>query len=435
MESRVSRLIGLAVIAVMLAASAAFGQKVTIKIAYPTGAEMPEQAMKNAYKEFSKTNPNVSFKELTAPMVDFENIVLKTILAKGDVPDLYYLTGGSWQLSKYIEAGNYAADLGKYLFPQYGGLTEGDWGNSFVPSFLDGNRITGHYYVIPFTATSQWMWYNKGIFAKYGWKEGPSTWGDLVKKAQALKKDRIIPLALGDKERYPAGNWMCLLTQRVAGDATFAGVFGRRKGYSFTHPDMVKTMKLLEDLVKNGHMNEGAAGMSDDTATMLLYQNKAAMIPKGSWMVVQSTTQAPKGFDYDVFPVPEVEWGKGYRDFTMGAANGFAVGKTANTDISVEFLKYFTSLDMQLKMMKEAGIFPVVKGALTKATAAHPSQLKIAELILKARAGSGWVDDGWGYDTADAFETAIETVLQGGDVAKALQVAADSASKIDRPPQ
>ena len=65
---------------------------------------------------------------------------------------------------------------------------------------------------------------------------------------------------------------------------------------------MVKTMKLLEDLVKNGYINEGAAGMSDDTATMLLYQNRAAMIPKGSWMVVQSTDQAPKGFDYDVFP-------------------------------------------------------------------------------------------------------------------------------------
>jgi ABC-type glycerol-3-phosphate transport system substrate-binding protein len=159
------------------------------------------------------------------------------------------------------------------------------------------------------------------------------------------------------------------------------------------------------------------------------------MIPKGSWMVVQSTTQAPKGFDYDVFAVPEVEGGKGYRDFTMGAANGFAVGRTDNADISVEFLKYFTGLDMQLKMMKEAGIFPVVKGALTKATAAHPSQLKIAEYFLKARAGSGWVDDGWGYDTADAFETAIETVLQGGDPAKALQVAAESAAKIDRPPQ
>jgi raffinose/stachyose/melibiose transport system substrate-binding protein len=133
--------------------------------------------------------------------------------------------------------------------------------------------------------------------------------------------------------------------------------------------------------------------------------------------------------------VPEVAGGKGYRDFTMGAANGFAVGKTANADTSVEFLKYFTSMDMQLKMMKEAGIFPVVKGALSKATAAHPSQLKIADFILKARAGSGWVDDGWGYDTADAFETAIETVLQGGDAAKALAVAAETAAKIERPPQ
>jgi raffinose/stachyose/melibiose transport system substrate-binding protein len=435
MTFRFPRVLSFAAAVLLIATFPASGQKVTVKIAYPTGAEMPEQAMKNAYREFSKSHPNVSFKELTAPMVDFENVVLKTILAKGDVPDLYYLTGGSWQLSKYIEAGNYATDLGKYLFPQYGGLSEGDWGYSFVPSFLDGNRITGHYYVIPFTATSQWMWYNKGIFAKYGWAEGPVTWGDLVKKAQVLKKDKIIPVALGDKERYPAGNWMCLLSQRVAGDAVFSGVFGRRKGFSFTHPDMLKTMKLLEDLVKNGYMNEGAAGMSDDTATMLLYQNRAAMIPKGSWMVVQSTTQAPKGFDYDVFAVPEVEGGKGYRDFTMGAANGFAVGRTDNADISVEFLKYFTGLDMQLKMMKEAGIFPVVKGALTKATAAHPSQLKIAEYFLKARAGSGWVDDGWGYDTADAFETAIETVLQGGDPAKALQVAAESAAKIDRPPQ
>lgn len=432
--SRVVR--GMAIAAIALLAVVSVGaQKVTLRIAYPTGAEMPMEAMKNAFKEFSRANPNVGFKELTAPMVDFENVVLKTILAKGDIPDLYYLTGGSWQLRKYVEAGNYAVDLASYLFPQYGGLTEGDWGYDFIPSFLDVNRIQGKYYVIPFVATSQWMWYSKKIFQKYGWSEGPRTWGDMLKKAQILKQDKLIGVALGDKERYPAGNWICLLAQRVAGDATFAGVFGRRPGYSFTHPDMVKTMQLLEELVEKGYLNEGSVGMSDDTATMLLYQDRAGMMAKGSWMVVQSKDMAPKGFDYDVFPVPEVEGGKGYVDFIMGAANGFCVGRTAGSESAVKFLRFFTTKDMQLKMMQEAGVFPVLKGVLSPATAGHPSQLKLEKHILQAKGSSGWVDDGWGYDVADAYETAIETVLQGGDPVKALQVAAATAAKIDRPPQ
>ena len=409
--------------------------KLTLRIAYPTGGEMPENAIKGSFDQFSAQYPNVSFKPLSAPMVDFENVVLKTILAKGDIPDLYYLTGGSWQLRKYVEAGNYAVDLTPYLYPHYGGLTQGDWGNDFIPSFLDVNRIRGSYYLIPFVATSEWMWYNKKVFRQYGWNAAPDTWGDMLKKGDALKKDGILPIALGDKERYPAGNWVCLLAQRVAGDQTFAGAFGRRKGYDFTNPDMVKTMKLIEDLVKKGYMNEGAAGMSADTATMLLFQNKAAMMPKGSWMVVIAKDMAPADFEYDVFPVPEVEGGKGYRDFIMGASNGFCVGKTANAEAAIAYQKFFTSKDMQLKMMQEAGIFPVLKGVLSERNAAHPSQLKIEQYILQAKGSSGWVDDGWGYDVADAFETAVETVLAGGSAAEAMKVAAQTVAKITRDPQ
>jgi raffinose/stachyose/melibiose transport system substrate-binding protein len=409
--------------------------KATLRIAYPTGGEMPVNAMKESFRQFSAKYPGVDFEELTAPMVDFENVVLKTILAKGDIPDLYYLTGGSWQLRKYVEAGDYAVDLTGYLFPHYGGLTQGDWGYDFIPSFLDVNRIHGKYYMIPFVATSEWMWFNKNVFARYGWKDAPPTWGDMLKKAAALKNDGVLPLSLGDKERYPAGNWACLLSQRVAGDATFAGVFGRREGNSFTHPDMVKTMGLIAELVAKGYVNQGSVGMSADTATMLLYQNKAAMMPKGSWMVVLTKDQGPANFEYGVFPVPEVEGGKGYRDFIMGAANGFCVGKTDNAELAVEFQKFFTSKDTQLKMMQEAGIFPVLKGVLTPQTVAHPSQLEIEQLILQAKGSSGWVDDGWGYDVADAFETAVETVLQGGDAGKAMQAAALAVSKITRAPQ
>lgn len=410
-------------------------EKVTMQVAFPTGGEMPVKAMKDSFDEYSRMHPQVEFKALTAPMVDFENVVLKTILAAGNIPELYYLTGGSWQLRKYVEAGDFAVDLTPYLFPHYGGLTGGDWGYDFIPSFLDVNRIWGRYYLIPFVATSEWMWYNKKIFERYGWAEAPRTWGDMLKKAETLKADGILPIALGDKERYPAGNWMCLLSQRVAGDQAFAGVFGRREGYSFTHPEMVRTLKMLEELYQKGYINKGSVGMSADSATMLLFQNKAAMMPKGSWMVVLSKDQAPAGFEYDVFPVPEVEGGKGYLDFIMGATNGYCVGKGPNAEEAVKYLKFFTSKEMQLKMMKEAGIFPVLRGVLTPETAAHSSQLKIEQYILQAKGSSGWVDDGWGYDVADAFETAIETVLQGRDAAKALEVAAKTVAKITRAPQ
>jgi len=410
-------------------------EKITLEVAFPTGGEMPVKAMKASFDDYTKLHPNVEFKSLTAPMVDFENVVLKTILAVGKIPELYYLTGGSWQLRKYIEAGDFAVDLSPYLFPHYGALTEGDWGYRFIPSFLDVNRVQGRYYVIPFVATSEWMWYNKKILQRYGWTEAPRTWGEMLKMAEKLKANGIIPIALGTRERYPAGNWMCLLCQRVAGDETFAGVFGRRSGYSFTHPDIVKTLELLEELYRKEYITEGAVGMSADAATMLLFRDRAAMMPKGSWMVVLCKDQAPEGFEYDIFPVPEVEGGKGYIDFIVGAANGYCVGKGPNAEEAINYLKFFTSRKIQLKMMKEAGIFPVLKGVLTPETAAHPSQLKLEEYILQAKGSSGWVDDGWGYDVADAFETAIETVLQGGDATRALEVCAEAVAKITRPPQ
>jgi len=62
------------------------------------------------------------------------------------------------------------------------------------------------------------------------------------------------------------------------------------------------------------------------------------------------------------FPFPEVEGGAGGPYDAIGGGNGFVIGKDA-PDEAVEFLKYISSVDSQIKQVELGMAMPVVKGA------------------------------------------------------------------------
>lgn len=405
-------------------------EKVVLRFAWPTGGEIPTEAIVESIKEFEALNPSISVKEILQPKDTYEDIGLKTMIAGGNIPDLYYLNGGKWKVQQYALFGGYCEDLTKYLHSDFGPFAPGDWGYNFLPIAINYDRIYGRRYLIPYVGSSGWMWYNKDIFEEGGLSV-PKTWPQLLDTCAKLKSKGIIPISVANKEGWPMANWAGQVVQRVAGSLVYDSVFSRKEGYNYTHPGFVQGLSLISGLIEKGYINEGANGLTIDEGAMLLFMRKAAIHPIGSWFPIVATENAPANFHYGVFATPAVPEGKGDPTSVQFAPNGWVVGKgSPHANEAVELLKYLTSVEVQKRWVREKGLFSVIKGTITPETAPHPSLIKIYKLLLEAGSSIGWPDETYGYDIIEPFEDAVARVLEGVSPEAALEKAEKIASEI-----
>ena len=87
------------------------------------------------------------------------------------------------------------------LFLDLTDLSEKEGWRDFVYplSLLDACTLDGRLYCVPVNIHSwQWIWLNNGAFAKAG-VGVPSTWGEFVASADALRAAGIAPMAIGSQ--------------------------------------------------------------------------------------------------------------------------------------------------------------------------------------------------------------------------------------------
>lgn len=404
-------------------------EKVVLRFAWPTGGEIPTEAIVDSIKEFEAQNPFVEVKEILQPKDTYEDVGLKTMIAGGNIPDLYYLNGGQWKTQQYALYGGYCEDLTKYLYSDFGPFKPGDWGYNFLPIAINYDKIYGRHYLIPYVGSSGWMWYNKDMFKEYGLSI-PETWPRLLDTCAKLKAKEIIPVSIANKEGWPMANWAGQVIERVAGTLVYDSVFRRKKGYDYMHPGFVQGLSLISELVEKGYINEGANGMTVDEGAMLLFMRRAAIHPIGSWFPVVAAESAPADFHYGVFSTPAVPGGKGDPTSVQFAPNGWVVGKgSPHVEEAVKLLKYLTSVEVQKKWVSKVALFSVTKGAMTPETVPHPSLLKMFKLLMEAKCSIGWPDETYGYDIVEPFENAVARVLEGISPQVALEEAEETVRK------
>jgi raffinose/stachyose/melibiose transport system substrate-binding protein len=84
----------------------------------------------------------------------------------------------------------------------------------------------------------------------------------------------------------------------------------------------------------------------------------------GQWAPSVQEEQSKKklGDNLGFFPFPTVEGGKGKITDAFGGGNGFAIGKDAPAE-TVDFLKFFVSVQNQQTAAATGALLPTVKGA------------------------------------------------------------------------
>jgi multiple sugar transport system substrate-binding protein len=339
--------------------------------------DQDNQVISEAAARFKKAT-GVTVKHKVIPWSDlFTNITTATTSGKG--PDVLNI-GNTW--SATLQA------TGAFI-PFEGETLEAVGGKdkfletSFAASGAPGKEPTS----VPLYGLSYGLFYNKKLF-KDANLQPPKTWSEFVSTAKKLTKDTN-----GDGKPDQWG--FAMEGGSITENAHFAFILGRQNGGklfdgnkpTFDSPEIVKAVSDYVNLIGRDKVSDpGNAQYADGTRTaaqfakgktgMMIYQNNAENNLKSEGM--------PKSA-YGVAEVPVMD---GSDTPIMTHVAGINISVFANTKkkaAALEWVKFLTSPEEQVKLNQSFGSLPVVKEAQSDPAFATPN-LKTFNGILAEHA-------------------------------------------------
>ncbi|HYW24427.1 MAG TPA: ABC transporter substrate-binding protein [Terriglobales bacterium] len=157
----------------------------------------------------------------------------------------------------------------------------------------------GHIYGIPVDYYPWAVFYRKSVFAQHNYQI-PTNWDDFKALCTQMKKDGLVPIAIADKDGWPAQGTFDILNLRLNGYDFHVNLLnGKQK---WTDSKVTNVFKKWAELTP--FYNEGAAGMKWQDGADLLIQKKAGMTVIG--LFISQQFQASDVSDLDFFPFPDM---------------------------------------------------------------------------------------------------------------------------------
>ena len=185
----------------------------------------------------------------------------------GEQPDVFQTWGGGG-LKAFADAG-VAAPI-----PELDGET------LFIPGALAASTFDGERYAFPMKLAAVVLWTNDTMFEEYG-VDIPETWGQFITACETFSQNGVVPMAIGNADRWPGSHWYSYLVTRLGGPEPFLSALNRET--SFTDEVFVEAGERLQEAVNAGCFNEGFNGTSNEDAQAIMGLGQAAMRLMGNW--------------------------------------------------------------------------------------------------------------------------------------------------------
>ncbi len=326
---------------------------------------------------------------------------INALIAAGNCPDLYICNPGP-NLTVYVDGGA-AADLTPILNENK------DWYDSFTKGIFERMTYDGKIMAVPTCFQAALVFYNTELFEKVGAKV-PATFDELIETCKTLKDAGITPIACS------AGTPWCLsmvagyLCDRAGGPDNLANVNAGKIGWN--DPTFKTGAEKLYELSR--YFQDTAAGDSNDQATAAFYNEEAAMLVQGSWVIGQMNGANP---DIEgkcgVFSFPAIPGGADPNRMIVKTDNLVMSATTKHQEAVLALMKMFTDETSQKYIGEIAGKIPVtsVKIDMNKA----PKQLGYVMNILSKSTGTlGFYNESFAsVEAGDTFDNAMVDIFLG----------------------
>ncbi len=156
----------------------------------------------------------------------------------------------------------------------------GNWDTAISPELRPYAKVNGSYFAVPINEHRENMlWINKSLLNKYGGKV-PTTWDEFFELAEKMKKDGIIPLALGGEDWQEAEIFSDLLLS-TGGTDLYKKVILQRDLPTIQGPAMKKVFETFRKILS--YTDKNRAGRDWNVATQMVINGKAGMQIHADW--------------------------------------------------------------------------------------------------------------------------------------------------------
>jgi len=383
------------------------------------GADQRAQFMEERMKAFKVKYPNIEIDEQKMPRDQYQT-KLKTQAAAGSLPDAFLLWPNS--MTQEFVKSNLIANIDDLLTKNPG------WKNSFIPRALDEFTVNDKTYsaALGVSLTSM-VFYNKALFDKYGVKY-PKTYEDLKNVVKVFTKNKVIPIALGNKAKWPVqSSIFSLMANRETGSAWLDNVLAK-KGAKFTDPQFVSSLTKLQELTNLGTFNKDYNSIDEVQMRDYFYKGQAAMVIDGSWilpdMISKASPELKKNIGIAVLPA--VTGGKGNQNDMSGVSStGIVINAKASPEQkdAIEKLIMFLTNSESQQLYAKYNIPVSFKNVKLDSSKIDHIYGKVNDLI-KAHPLVTVYDSALNSELTDIINNGLQGIMVGGkpeDLAKQLQ--------------
>lgn len=363
-QTRRSRLLlvagGVAVSALVLAGcsggadASGAGDKTTIRFLYATGDDTWNSTVDAVVKDFNENSTTTTVKLDPLPAGSDYATALKTVDATGKWPAIVDMR----DTLTYVNAGKLApipAEVTDLLQP-----------DAFAAA-ADGNV-----YTTPYSALNGEIGinivYNKDYFKEHD-LQVPETYDDFITLMKDIKANGDVPLATAAAEVWPSDQlWKPLAAATFAEYSDQGGFWNVAAQGDASVADLREPLEELQQITDD-YVLKGWQSTADAQTTTLLVNKQAVMATSSAGLgrLMDISKVDPK-FNAGMFIIPAKD-GKIYvlKNSVVGdTAGGLAISAQAAKNkkelaSSVEFLKYFYSVDAADLMQKNGWLSPNIK--------------------------------------------------------------------------
>ncbi len=249
---------------------------------------VPKGAFADMIAGFTAQNPNANVKINTVDHNTFQNNINNYL--QGTPDDLF-----TW-----------FAGFRMRFFASQGLATPIDdvWdkiGSHFSDAFKAASKgDDGHYYFVPLYNYPWAVFYRKSVFAAKGYQI-PATWDDFVALQKQMQKDGLVPMAMGQKDGWPALGTFDIINMRLNGFQFHMDLMAHKVPWD--DPKVLAVFKQWQQILP--YQQPGAPGRIWQDAAKSLLNKQAGMYLLGSF-VSQQFTGADLD-DLDFFPYPAID--------------------------------------------------------------------------------------------------------------------------------
>lgn len=305
-------------------------------------------------KTFQETHPNVKVNFEGMDQTVHREQKLKSEMVTGTPPDMFVLFGGA-EIEPYVRS-NRLMDLTEFVETRQ---LESQFQDLQLWTFND--RVFG----LPMEGNAEPLYYNRTLFEKLGIAP-PTTLNELDEAIRILKGHDIIPFALGNEDRWPAGIFAHYLMDRYAGPELILELIQGKEGLSFNNELYLKAFQHMETWIKEEAFSPLSNDLSTEEAITLFTQGKAAMYLNGNWDINLFHNEDKAGDfqnEVGVIPFPAMSAGD-----TRSMAGGYTIGiglssnlDDAKKEAAYELLESLYTKEVQTRLVYEGLRIPSMK--------------------------------------------------------------------------